>query len=148
MPLFTKLVCSRWQNIGLIFLRPGPETRKINFALSSPLDFTLGYTYSCFKKGCRTKALKEVKEFWVVLVGVSVWPEGKIMTSCIRRYFALEHRTSSRHYRVRFDASTAGLATRIISNSRKCDHTTPVLQELRWLPESYYLMYTVGVLAF
>ena len=25
---------------------------------------------------------------------------------------------------------------------------TPVLQELRWLPVSYYLMYTVGVLAF
>ena len=33
-------------------------------------------------------------------------------------------------------------------NTRKFDSITPVLQELRWLPASYYLMYTVGVLAF
>ena len=39
-------------------------------------------------------------------------------------------------------------ATRIITNTRKFDHKTPVLQELRWLPVSHYLMYTVGVLAF
>ena len=30
----------------------------------------------------------------------------------------------------------------------KFDHITPVLQELRWLPVRYYLMYTVGVLTF
>ena len=39
-------------------------------------------------------------------------------------------------------------AARTISNSRKFDNITPVLQELRWLPVSYYLMYTVGVFAF
>ena len=33
-------------------------------------------------------------------------------------------------------------------NTRKFDSITPVLKELRWLPASYYLMYTVGVLAF
>ena len=39
-------------------------------------------------------------------------------------------------------------AARIITNTRKFDHITPVLQELRWLPVSYYLMNTVDVLAF
>ena len=35
----------------------------------------------------------------------------------------------------------------IITNTRKFDHITPVLQGLRWVAVSY-LMYTVGVLAF
>ena len=39
-------------------------------------------------------------------------------------------------------------AARIIPNTRKFDRVTPVLQKLRWLPVSYYLMYTVDVLAF
>ena len=39
-------------------------------------------------------------------------------------------------------------AARIITNTRKFDHVTPVLQKLRWLPVSYYLTYTVGALAF
>ena len=39
-------------------------------------------------------------------------------------------------------------AARIITNTRKFDHVTPVLQELSWLPVSYYLIYTVSVLAF
>ena len=39
-------------------------------------------------------------------------------------------------------------AARIITNTRKFDHITPVLQELRWLSVSYYLMHTVGVLSF
>ena len=39
-------------------------------------------------------------------------------------------------------------AAKIITNTRKFDHITPVLQELRWLPVRYYLMYTVGVLTF
>ena len=37
---------------------------------------------------------------------------------------------------------------RIITNTWKFDHITAVLQELRWLPVSYYLIYTVDVLAF
>ena len=38
---------------------------------------------------------------------------------------------------------------RIITNTWKFDNLIPVLQELRWLSAvSYYLMYTVGVLAF
>ena len=36
---------------------------------------------------------------------------------------------------------------RIITNTRKFDHITPVRQEVRWLPVSYCLMCTVGVLA-
>ena len=36
----------------------------------------------------------------------------------------------------------------IITNTRKFDHITPVLRELRWLPARYYLTYTVGVLDF
>ena len=39
-------------------------------------------------------------------------------------------------------------AARIITNTCKFDHITPVLQELRWLPVSYYLMCAVGILAF
>ena len=36
----------------------------------------------------------------------------------------------------------------LVTNTRKFDHITPFLQELRWLPVRYYLMYTVGVLTF
>ena len=39
-------------------------------------------------------------------------------------------------------------AGRIISGTRKYDHITPVLKELKWLPVSSYLKYTLGVLAF
>ena len=39
-------------------------------------------------------------------------------------------------------------AGRIISGTWKFDHITPVLKELRWLPLSSYLKYTLGVLAF
>ena len=39
-------------------------------------------------------------------------------------------------------------AGRIITGTRKFDHITPVLRELRWLPVSSYLRYTLGVLAF
>ena len=39
-------------------------------------------------------------------------------------------------------------AARMITNTRKFDYITPVFQELRWLHVSYFLTYTVGVLAF
>ena len=37
---------------------------------------------------------------------------------------------------------------RIITGKRKFDHITPVLRELRWLPVTSFLKYTLGVLAF
>ena len=37
---------------------------------------------------------------------------------------------------------------RIITGKRKFDHITPVLRELRWLPVTSSLKYTLGVLAF
>ena len=39
-------------------------------------------------------------------------------------------------------------ACRIITGKRKFDHITPVLRELRWLPVTSFLKYTLGVLAF
>ena len=39
-------------------------------------------------------------------------------------------------------------ATRIVSNTRKFDHVTPVLKELRWLPVKSQLYYRDAVLAF
>ena len=39
-------------------------------------------------------------------------------------------------------------AVRIITNTCKFDHITPVLQELCWLPVSYGLMCMVGILTF
>ena len=37
---------------------------------------------------------------------------------------------------------------RIITGKRKFDHITPALRELRWLPVTSFLKYTLGVLAF
>ena len=39
-------------------------------------------------------------------------------------------------------------ACRIITGKRKFDHKTSVLRELRWLPVTSFLKYTLGVLAF
>ena len=39
-------------------------------------------------------------------------------------------------------------ACRIITGKRTFDHITPVLRELRWLPVTSFLKYTLGVLAF
>ena len=39
-------------------------------------------------------------------------------------------------------------ACRIITGKRKFDHITPALRELRWLPVTSFLKYTLGVLAF
>ena len=39
-------------------------------------------------------------------------------------------------------------ACRIITGKLKFDHITPVLRELRWLPVTSFLKYTLGVLAF
>ena len=36
----------------------------------------------------------------------------------------------------------------IITGKRKFDHITPVLRQLRWLPVTSFLKYTLGVLAF
>ena len=39
-------------------------------------------------------------------------------------------------------------ACRIITGKRKFDHIIPVLRELRWLPVTSFLKYTLGVLTF
>ncbi len=39
-------------------------------------------------------------------------------------------------------------AARVITNTRKYDHITPVLQQLQWLPVKSILLYRDGVLAF
>ena len=39
-------------------------------------------------------------------------------------------------------------ACRMITGKRKFDHITPALRELRWLPVTRFLKYTLGVLAF
>ena len=39
-------------------------------------------------------------------------------------------------------------AARIVSNTRKYDHITPVLKNLKWLPVKTYLWYRDAILAF
>ena len=39
-------------------------------------------------------------------------------------------------------------AARIVTGTRKYDHITPVLQQLKWLPVSYTLRYKDAVMAF
>ena len=45
-------------------------------------------------------------------------------------------------------AESSEFCCRIITGKRKFDHITPVLRELRWLPVTSFLKYTLGVLAF
>ena len=45
-------------------------------------------------------------------------------------------------------AESSEFSCRIITGKRKFDHITPVLRELRWLPVTSFLKYTLGVLAF
>ena len=39
-------------------------------------------------------------------------------------------------------------AARIISNTRKCDHISPILKELKWLPVRQHLYYRHAIMAF
>ena len=73
---------------------------------------------------------------------------GLIFCPLFRKRSANERKTTEQCLPYENKCDVQNFAARIITKTRKFDHITPVLQELRWLPMSYYLMYTVGVLAF
>ena len=100
---------------------------------NSSTDYSLGTTL---------KDVKSSKDLGVVISKDLSWSQHSKLYYCSPVWSNTSKKNISILQKVH------NFACRIITGKRKFDHITPVLRELRWLPMTSFLKYTLGVLAF
>ena len=123
---------------------PSPSARDFGLQVDSNLSFDAHVTQtvsSCIGSLCQINRVKHLFDARTLERVINALVLSKLYY-CSLVWFNSSKKSISKLQNVQ------NFACRIITGKRKFDHITPVLRELRWLPVTSFLTYTLGVLAF